>query len=140
MTNRSIWNMIRKIPAYMPTAVVLVVILYLTLLPQPLGEEDIHLFEGADKVVHFIMFGGLTGTFIFDRYRISKSLKLKGALFAAVCSTMLGVIIEILQDVMALGRGGNDFWDAAANTLGAFCAVYICYRLHWINVIIDDRS
>ena len=47
--------------------VVLIAIIYLTLFPQPLGENEVHLFEGADKIVHFIMFGGLTGTFIFDR-------------------------------------------------------------------------
>lgn len=128
------------IPGYQLTAIVVIMILYLTLLPQPLGEEDFTLFDGADKVVHFIMFGGLTGTFIFDRWRMRKTLSLRGALMAALCSAMFGAVIEWLQYAMDLGRTGNDIHDAIANTLGAFTAVLICRRLHWINIVIKNRS
>lgn len=127
-------------PGYQLTAVVVCVILYLTLLPQPLGEEEFPLFEGADKVVHFIMFGGLTGTFIFDRWRMYKTLSLRGALLTALCSALFGGVIEWLQYAMALGRAGNDIYDALANTLGAFTAVPICRWLHWVNVIVKNRS
>lgn len=98
------------------------------------------MFEGADKVVHFIMFGGLTGTFIFDRFRISRPLSVRSALCAALCSSLLGALVEYLQFAMHMGRAGNDIYDALANTAGAFCAVLICYFLHWINVIIDARA
>lgn len=128
------------IPVYQPTVAVLVAILYLTLLPQPLGEEDISLFDGADKVVHFIMFGGLTGTYIFDRFRISRKLNLKGALRVALCSSLLGAVIEYMQYAMQMGRTGNDIYDAMANTAGAFCAVAVCRLLHWIDVTKDTRS
>jgi len=124
-------KIIDAIPAYQPTAAVLVAILYLTLLPQPLGEEDISLFDGADKVVHFIMFGGLTGTFVFDRFRISRPLSLRGALTAAFVSAMLGALVEYLQYAMQMGRAGNDIYDALANTLGAFTAVLVCRWLRW---------
>lgn len=127
-------------PGYQLTAVVVCVILYLTLLPLPLGEEEFPLFEGADKVVHFIMFGGLTGTFIFDRWRMYKTLSLRGALLTALCSALFGGVIEWLQYAMALGRAGNDIYDALANTLGAFTAVPICRWLHWVNVIVKNRS
>ncbi len=127
-------------PGYQLTAVVVCVILYLTLLPQPLGEEEFPLFEGADKVIHFIMFGGLTGTFIFDRWRMYKTLSLRGALLTALCSALFGGVIEWLQYAMALGRAGNDIYDALANTLGAFTAVPICRWLHWVNVIVKNRS
>lgn len=126
-------------PGYQLTAVVVSVILYLTLLPQPLGEEDFPLFDGADKVVHFIMFGGLTGTFIFDRWRIDKVLSLRGALLTALCSAVFGGVIEWLQYAMDLGRTGNDIYDALANTLGAFAAVPICCWLHWVNVVVKNR-
>ena len=128
------------IPGYQLTLIVIVMILYLTLLPQPLGEEEFPLFEDADKVVHFIMFGGLTGTFIFDRWRISKPLTPTAAIIVALCSAAFGALIEWLQYAMALGRAGNDVWDALANTLGAFTAVPICYWLHWINVVIKNRT
>lgn len=134
-----VMNKLLFIPGYQLTLIVVVTILYLTLLPQPLGEEEFPLFEGADKVVHFIMFGGLTGTFIFDRWRLSKALTLKRALFAAFCSALFGALIEWLQSIMGLGRAGNDIFDALANTLGAFTAVPICYWLHWIHIVIKHR-
>lgn len=127
------------IPKYQLTLIVVAMILYLTLLPQPLGEEEFSLFDGADKVVHFIMFGGLTGTFVFDRWRIYQPLNLSSALILAFCVSLFGGLIEWLQYAMQLGRTGNDIADATANTLGAFTAVPICYWLHWINVIVKNR-
>lgn len=126
-------EIINGIPPYQPTVAVLIAILYLTLLPKPLGEEEIHLFEGADKVVHFIMFGGLTGTAIFDRFRISRPMTMCGALVIALISALIGATVEYLQYAMLLGRAGNDVYDALANTLGAFTAVPVCRLLKWIR-------
>lgn len=119
------------IPAYQPTMAVIATILYLTLLPHPLGEEDIQLFEGADKVVHAIMFGGLTGTYIYDRWRSCRPVTLKGALVVALLSAIFGMTVEYLQASMGLGRAGNDIYDALANTIGAFLAVPVTHWLRW---------
>lgn len=132
-------KIISQIPPYQPIIAVVIAILYLTLLPHPLGEEEISLFDGADKVVHFIMFGGLTGTVIFDRYRIGTPLNLRQALIVALCSALLGVLVEYLQYAMHIGRTGNDIYDALANTLGSFVAVPVCRWLHWINIVVDHR-
>lgn len=137
---RKINSLLQYIPPYQPTIAVLVAVLYLTLLPQPLGEEEIHLFEGADKVIHFIMFGGLTGTFIFDRWRIGHPLCVWQALLVALCSALLGALVEYLQYAMHFGRTGNDPMDVLANSIGSFTAVPICRMLHWINIIIKHRS
>lgn len=126
-------EIINRIPPYQPTVAVLIAILYLTLLPKPLGEEEIHLFEGADKVVHFIMFGGLTGTAVFDRFRISRPLTIRAALLVALASALLGATVEYLQYAMHMGRAGNDIYDALANTLGAFTAVPVCRMLRWLK-------
>ncbi len=134
-----IGNILRHIPPYQPTMFVLIAVLYLTLLPQPLGEEEIFLFDGADKVVHFILFGGLTGTFIFDRYRIGKALSLNKALLCALISALLGAAIEYLQYAMQMGRSGNDVYDAIANAVGSLAAVPVCRWLHWINVVVNRR-
>lgn len=130
---------LREIPPYQPTMAVIILILYLTLLPKPFGDEELPLFAGADKVAHFMMFGGLTGTFIYDRWRFCKPLNPTGALLTALCSTMLGALVEWLQYSMHLGRTGNDIYDVLANTLGAFVAVPVCMALHWVNVTIDRR-
>lgn len=131
---------LREIPVYQPTVAVIVLILYLTLLPQPFGEEDIPLFPGADKIAHFMMFGGLTGTYIYDRWRWDKPVGLKGALVAALCSATFGAIVEWLQAAMEMGRTGNDIYDAMANTAGAFTAVAVCKALHWINVTVERHT
>lgn len=131
---------LRDIPAYQPTLAVIILILYLTLLPKPFGEEDLPLFEGADKVAHFMMFGGLTGTFLYDRWRFDRPLGMRGALVVALCSAILGAMVEWLQDAMGLGRTGNDLYDALANAAGAFLAVPVCRALHWIDVVVDHRS
>ena len=42
---------------YLPTLIVLCAILYLSLAPAPIPDADkLHLFKGADKVVHFCLY------------------------------------------------------------------------------------
>ena len=42
------------------------VILWLTLMPDPLGDDAPTLFPGADKIVHGLMFGFLTIVVLLD--------------------------------------------------------------------------
>ena len=61
---------LRQIPPYLLTLIVLVAICYLSLDADPFPDrERWFTFPGSDKVVHFIMYGGLTATFCFDYYR-----------------------------------------------------------------------
>ena len=126
---------LRWIPPYQLTIAVGIVILYLTLLPKPFGEEDLPLFPGADKLAHCCMFGGLALTYIFERKRDRNPLSLKGALITASAATLFGIAVEFIQDAMNLGRSG-DMADALADAVGAFAAVPLCYCLHWINVVV----
>ncbi|MCM1356476.1 MAG: VanZ family protein [Staphylococcus sp.] len=129
---------LRWIPAYQLTLAVALVILYLTLLPKPFGEEDLPLFPGADKIAHCCMFGGLALTFIFERKRIGKPLTLSGALIVAAAVTAYGISVEFIQEAMHLGRSG-DIADSIADAIGAFAAVPLCYMLHWIDVVVKHR-
>lgn len=99
-------------------------ILWLTLAPKPLGEEPPSLFEGADKVVHAIMFGGFAWMIDIDYQRRHgwKPLKLRLAADAAFFSFCLGVIIECMQRNMDLGRGFDPF-DIIADGCGCILAV-----------------
>lgn len=130
---------LRWIPPYQLTIAVGIVILYLTLLPKPFGEEDLPLFPGADKLAHCCMFGGLALTYIFERKRDRSPLSLKGALITASAATLFGIAVEFIQDAMNLGRSG-DMADALADAVGAFAAVPLCYCLHWINVVVKHSS
>ena len=123
---------LRWLPLNLPWILVLSAILYLTLAPHPLGEEELPLFPGADKIAHFIMFGVLTGAFIYDRWRFDIAITMRTAIIAALCSAFIGIGVEALQSLMDLGRSGNDTADAVANALGAFTAIPMCKLLRWM--------
>lgn len=129
---------LRWIPPYQLTLAVGIVILYLTLLPKPFGEEDIPLFPGADKVAHCCMFGGLALTYIFERKRMGKTLDLHGALKASAWVAVFGIVVELIQEAMDIGRSG-DALDGLADIIGAFAAVPLCYTLHWIDIVVKNR-
>lgn len=124
-------RIIRDIPPFVPTALVVVAILYLSLAPDPLpDQEKLFLFPGADKVVHFIMYWGLSITFCFDFYRKSYAKSEQLAMRAAfIASVIMGGVIEILQANMALGRSG-DIVDFIADTAGVAIGL-ITGRLMW---------
>lgn len=122
------------------TAVVAGAILWLTLAPQPLPEADIPVFEGADKVVHGLMFGGLVFAMVFDRevwlmrHRLSPDFR-KERYFIALfflLAVLAGGGIELLQGAMGAGRScdGADFLaDAAGAFLSALVSPEIVRRL-----------
>lgn len=111
---------IHHIPPYLPTALVLVAILYISLAPDPMPDEiPLLLFPGADKLIHFIMYGGLAGTFCFDYYRRGSSAHERGVLIAAtLVAIAIGGAIELTQDYMGIGRR-SDYLDFIANSAGA---------------------
>lgn len=111
------------LPPWSLTAIGLLVILWMTLAPHPLGEEELPLFPGADKIAHAVMFGGFSLLILLDETRrnawkpISRA-KIWGA-FAT--SALLGLIVEICQLVMELGRS-FEWLDFVADSTGALLA------------------
>lgn len=114
---------LKWLPGWLPTIVCFVLILYLTLMPEPLGDRDLMLFPGFDKVVHGIMFFGLTLCMLFDamRSRDWKALSLPLISLIVFIGGAAGIIIEYLQKVMELGRG-LELWDMMADVIGAVIA------------------
>ena len=111
---------LRHIPPYIPTLLVYVIICYLSLDADPFHDSKrLFVFPGSDKVVHFIMYCGLTATFCFDYYRHrvvrSGSWLLPVALVVAIAT---GGVLELLQTHMGIGRTG-EYVDFIANSLGA---------------------
>lgn len=104
-------------PPWVMTAVVVLAILWLTLAPKPLPDNDVHWFEGADKVVHGCMFGGLFFVMGLDWVISGRKLGLPvGMALAGVC-VAFGGGIELVQGAMDMGRG-CDVWDFVADTAG----------------------
>lgn len=113
------------------TCIVIAAILYLTLVPRPLPPEMDMDIPGLDKLVHAIMFGGLAGTACIDyayRRRSFAPLTAKAAAAIAAAATAAGGLIEIAQQQMALGRGGDPL-DFLADAIGAALGAFIAFRI-----------
>lgn len=116
---------IGRAPRFLLPALTLAAILWLTLAPSPVDGLDVPLFEGADKVVHALMFGALAWALTVDRAvhrpRRPAPAPWRAAALAALGSALAGGAIEIAQETMGYGRTG-DWLDFAADTAGAALA------------------
>lgn len=125
-----------KLPPALLSLFTLVVILWLTLAPDPLGQNSPKLFSGADKIVHGVMFGFLASMFMLDwqRRHLWTSMSLPMAIVAATVSSSIGIAIEYAQQFMKLGRG-LEFADMIADTFGAviFTTLYLRFQRVWIS-------
>lgn len=120
------------------TVTVTAAVIYLTLVPHPLPDNDLQLFPGADKVVHALMMAGIVWAATIDRARYcarhKNSNPPKAPLTLYLVATILfGGVIELLQLAMDMGRGAE--WpDFAADCIGA-AAAYIISRLSWQKLV-----
>lgn len=109
------------------------IIIALSLLPQPeIKNKSIFLFEGADKVVHFLMYAFLMFIWIknkgiFRNTWIDKNILLSGLIYCL----SLGSVLEILQYLTFLGRS-LEFFDIIANLSGAL-TVFIFFKIKNCN-------
>ena len=113
------------LPPWTFSFLTVILILWLTLAPKPLGDEPPQLFPGADKVVHAIMFGFLTVVLLtdFQRRRLWRSLRWKVVIFFILISSAFGSLIEVCQLKMGMGRG-FEWEDIIADSAGAIiCGV-----------------
>ncbi len=136
-------RVLSKWPPWILTIVVSLAIIYLTLVPQPLGDDAPRLFPGADKVVHALMFGGLTFVILLDsqrRHGVSRraldwqSLPPGFVWTVAADSAFAGIIIECLQFFMGLGRG-FEITDILADTIGSFvfAGLWLLLQHYWTD-------
>lgn len=118
-----------RIPRFLTSAVVTAGVLYLTLAPRPFGSVRIPLFEGADKVVHFMMFFAMAFAYHFDFRRGKKPVdeaRLMGWIFVSLSA--FGGLIELAQWKMRMGRSG-DWYDLLADIAGAVCGIILAWLI-----------
>lgn len=115
-----------------PSALTLAVVLYATLDSEPTGDISMVLFPGADKVIHCIMMGGLTGAIIFDRTRAHRAVTTRLLLWLGAGMGLFCVADEVAQDLMCNGRT-FDLWDWVADAAGVVIALFlappVCRRI-----------
>lgn len=127
-----------RIPRFLTSAVVTAGVLYLTLAPRPFGSVRIPLFEGADKVVHFMMFFAMAFAYHFDFRRGKKPVneaRLMGWIFVSLSA--FGGLIELAQWKMRMGRSG-DWYDLLADIAGAVYGIILAWLIS-AKTNIDDR-
>ena len=121
-----------KVKQWWASILMLLLILWLTLAPKPTGEVSVSLFPGADKLLHAGMFCVLAFLILRDRSRLGKrhSATLRASVCVWAAVTLLGGIIELLQETMQLGRT-FEWCDILADSAGALAgaaAAMIIFR------------
>lgn len=113
----------KTILRWWPTAIVVLIIIYATLFPDPAGADRLPVIPGIDKLIHAIMFGGLAGAIAFDYSRVNPGHLLSKSRMFVFCliAALSGGVIELLQGAMNLGRGA-DILDFGADIAGVIVA------------------
>lgn len=130
------WSMI---PQWLPTGLMIAVILWLTLAHKPVGDMNLQLFEGADKAIHAVLFLLLTFIACFDSMRTLRrgvSLTLISAIVFA--SAIFGVCIEYIQDLMGLGRT-FEWLDMVADAFGSVVGGVLWMLYQSLSKSIKDK-
>lgn len=140
-------GIVGRVPAGVVSCVAVAAVLWLTLAPKPLPDNDLGLIPGLDKIVHACMFGGLFLVMCADvaarrgrgasrgcgddknNAAVSAGAE-TAAVVAGIVSVAFGAVIELTQDAMGLGRGG-DLWDFLADAVGVAAAAFILRRVWW---------
>lgn len=112
-------KLIHTIPVGVPSALIIILDAYLSLASKPVP-TTVHLFEGADKVVHFLLYLVVTLIFIYDysKFKYPHHTKLNIELVLMAVSMLLGLIMESLQLSLTVDRS-FEFLDIVANVSGA---------------------
>lgn len=109
-------------------------ICYLTLVPKPLPDNDIPFWEHTDKIVHAIMFGAMYTCLYLDIWRGRRPDSIIYCWLLTVPVAAFGGIIELLQQVMGMGRGG-DMFDFIADCAGILLAALCCQLMRAQSIV-----
>ena len=138
-----IQSIIKRIPTGVFTALVAGLIAYLSLDGDPFDANRVKLFEGADKVIHAIMYFTLVSVLLFDTAKrmFPKNISTLVVVLCAALAFAYSVLMEYLQGAMGLGRSAS-VYDAVANLVGvlAGCAVMKCWFLGYVENILRSKN
>lgn len=116
-----------RLPDFIASAIVLGVVLYAVLTPNPPSSELFAIPYG-DKIVHFLMFGGLSATVMWDYGRRTGCVgRREWLVIGAICG-VFGFLTEWMQDVEGAGRVA-DWQDGLADVAGAYIVPLAFWRV-----------
>lgn len=123
LCSMKLYNLFLRLPIRLPkfwlSAIAIILLLSLTLLPGDKVSPPILLFPHADKLAHALMFGMVCSAIVLDTARQKERLTIALLLLSATVVTILGIAIEFIQLAMGLGRSA-ELADAIADAIGAF--------------------
>lgn len=114
---------LRKYPF---SLLIIAAVIYLSFFRPP-DLNELPLFPGVDKVVHFCMYGGMSGMLWLEflrNHRNREGIAWHVWVGAVVCPILLSGLIEILQSAYTTYRSG-DWLDFLANAGGVFAATLV---------------
>jgi VanZ family protein len=85
-----------------------------------------------DKLIHLIMFMGLSGAAFFDNtHYLKKKISFRRIFFGSfLFPTLFGGTIEVIQEHFTVSRTG-DWMDFLFDGIGAFCGILICWLINF---------
>lgn len=119
-------NIAKFLKCWWPTVIVMAVVCYAIFFPDPVGDSMDISIPHLDKLIHAIMMGGIVAAVAFDLQRADMSrncLTFRTMAIITLSVMAFGVLSEILQSAMGLGRTG-DIFDIAADWGGALIAAF----------------
>lgn len=117
--------MLSKFNYIWPPAFIALIIFYLCCFYSP-QEQPKDIFPYTDKIVHFLMYLGLSGVAMINYIYRTRGhiIILKLVLYALILPILYGGAIELIQEYMTDNRTG-EWLDLLADTLGALSALPI---------------
>lgn len=115
----------RTIRYYLPAVVWIGLILFLCTLPgndipQVSLLDQLH----VDKIVHFVLFGGIVLWISYGYYRQKGSISNTTLFLIALVASGYGLAIEYIQKYLVVNRS-FDMWDVAADAAGALAGIFV---------------
>lgn len=110
---------INKIPSGLLSLITFVVIIYVSLDNNPFEINQVQLFEGADKIIHALMYGFLVMVMIYEssKFLYFEEPDFISYILLIMMSFLFSVSMELLQEIMEIGRH-MDIYDIIANLRG----------------------
>jgi VanZ family protein len=124
--------MIKMVRKNILSIITALVILYLSLAPSDTFDKvSVFNFPDIDKVVHLLMYFGLTIVLIYENRPTVKSLR--GLFLLAIIPFVYGILIEFLQSWFTLTRHG-EFLDAVFDLIGIIIALAVWRLFQFFNI------
>lgn len=117
--NMFLRKIVKNVPTCLTTVALSALIVYLSLDSNPFDVNRVRLFEGADKLVHCVIYFCLSAVCVFDCAKIIYPNRLKTVLviLCACVAFMFSLLMELLQEFMNVGRAAS-LGDIIANLIG----------------------